>query len=220
MRFRFSDNARPDSWSTELRKRRVAQFVELIPPGKRSLRILDLGGSEEAWVNIWNERLDRACITLLNLEEKHLSGRFPMTSKIGDARHLSCFASGYFDLCFSNSLLEHLGTFADQKRAADEIRRVAKGYFVQTPYRYFPLEPHFQMPFWAQLPIALRTTLHQRFELGWMPAQPNYQIARRDVEQIRLLNFAEMHALFPDAGIQKEKIGPFVKSLIAVRQCH
>src|SRR5581483_11382511 len=171
----ISDNSRADSWSSKLRRRRVVQFLKLIPQGKEGTRILDLGGSEEAWMNIWDARLERASITLFNSEAKRVSGRFPMTALAGDARDLSRFGTQEFDLCFSNSLIEHLGTFADQERAAHEIRRIAKCYFIQTPYRYFVLEPHFQVPYWAQLPIGLRTALHRRFDLGWMRAQPDYQ---------------------------------------------
>jgi Methyltransferase domain len=217
MKLPFSDNSRPDSWSSKLRRKRVAQFLALIPESKNIVRILDVGGSEEAWENIWDARLNRASITLLNLEDKRVSGRFPMTALVGDVRDLSRFREREFDLCFSNSLIEHLGTWAEQRRAAAEMRRVAKGYFVQTPYRYFPLEPHFQAPFWAQLPVAIRTALHQRFDLGWMQAQTDYAIARREVEQIRLLTLREMRSLFPDAGLHKERVGPLVKSLIAVR---
>jgi hypothetical protein len=218
MRLPFSDNQDANSWSSKLRRRRVAQFLELVPENKPKLRILDVGGSEEAWVNLWDARLESASITLLNLEEKRVSGRFPMSAIVGDVRDLSSFVPGEFDLCFSNSLIEHLGTFADQQRAALEIRRVAKGYFVQTPHRYFPLEPHYQVPGWAQLPVGLRIALHRRFDLGWMQAQPDYEIARREVEQIRLLNTHEMQLLFPDAEVRKEKIGPFIKSLLAVRR--
>ena len=218
MRLPFSDNERPNSWSSKLRRKRVAQFLELIPEGTRSLRILDVGGSEEAWQNIWDARLDRSLITLLNLETKHVSGRFPMTAVIGDVTDLRRFEDREFDLCFSNSVIEHLGTWTGQQRAAAEMRRVAKGYFVQTPYRYFPLEPHYQVPFWAQLPVGLRTALHRRFDLGWMQMQAEQAIARKEVEQIRLLTVAEMQSLFPDADVRSERIGPFIKSLIAVRR--
>jgi hypothetical protein len=217
MKLPFSDNSRRDSWSSKLRRKRVAQFLELIPENGK-VRILDVGGSEEAWENIWDARLDNASIALLNLEAKRVSGRFPMTALVGDVRDLSQFGEREFDLCFSNSLMEHLGTWADQQRAADEMRRVAKGYFVQTPYRYFPLEPHFQIPFWAQLPVALRVALHQRFDLGWMRAQRDGATAQREVEQIRLLTLPEMRSLFPDAELRKERIGPLVKSLLAVRR--
>ncbi|HZS56627.1 MAG TPA: methyltransferase domain-containing protein [Bryobacteraceae bacterium] len=218
MKLPLSDNSRPDSWSSKLRRRRIAQFLEIVPEAKENVRILDLGGSEEAWMNIWDHRLERTSITILNSEEKRVSGRFPMTAIVGDARDLSQFDTREFDLCFSNSLIEHLGTFADQTNAANEIRRVAKGYFIQTPYRYFVLEPHFHLPYWAQLPLELRVALHRRFNLGWMRAQPDSQRARIEVEQIRLLTVREMRDLFPDGEIRKEKIGPLVKSLVAVKQ--
>lgn len=218
MKLPFSDNQRPDSWSSKLRRRRVAQFLELIPEGASGIRILDVGGSEEAWQNIWDPRLDSSSITLLNLEPKRVSGRFPMTAVVGDVRNLTRFNDREFDLCFSNSLIEHLGTWADQLRAAGEMRRIARGYFVQTPYRYFPVEPHYQVPFWAHLPIRMRTVLHQQFDLGWMQAQRDQAIARTEVEQIRLLTMTEMQKLFPDAELRREKIGPLVKSLLAMRR--
>ncbi|MBV8896672.1 MAG: class I SAM-dependent methyltransferase [Acidobacteriaceae bacterium] len=218
MKLPFSDNQRPNSWSSKLRRKRLARFLELIPENAGGLRILDVGGSEEAWQNIWNRRLDSSFITLLNLEPKHVSGRLPMNAVVGDVTDLRRFEDREFDLCFSNSLIEHLGTWAHQQLAAAEMRRVANGYFVQTPYRYFPLEPHYQVPFWAQLPVGLRTALHRRFDLGWMQMQAEQATARKEVEQIRLLTVAEMQSLFPDADVRSERMGPFVKSLIAVRR--
>jgi len=140
-----------------------------------------------------------------------------MTPVMGDVRDLSQFADRQFDLCFSNSLIEHLGSFSEQQQCAAEIRRVAKGYFVQTPYRYFPLEPHFQVPFWVQLPLRLRVAMHRRFDLGWMQKQPDPQMALAEVEQMQLLTVREMRQLFPDGDVKKEKVGGFVKSLIAVK---
>ena len=114
-------------------------------------------------------------------------------------------------------MIEHVGTLADQCAVAKEVRRIARGYFVQTPYRYFPLEPHFHVPLWAQMPLWLRTALHQRVDLGWMRAQPDYLNARADVEQVRLLSIREMHLLFPDAELRLERIAGLVKSIMAVR---
>ena len=101
---------------------------------------------------------------------------------------------------------------------AREIRRVVKAYFVQTSYRYFVLEPHFHFPVWPMLPVWLRTVLHQRFTLGYMVAEKDRLKARMDVEQIRLLSIREFRCLFPDGKIRREKVGPLVKSLIAVRE--
>jgi len=50
-------------------------------------------------------------------------------------------------------------------------------------------------------------------------SQPgNRQAAERNVDEIRLLTLQEMHTLFPDATIQQEKFGPFLKSITAIGQ--
>ena len=52
------------------------------------------------------------------------------------------YADGEFDICFSNSTIEHLHTYGNQQRFAAEVRRVGQSYYVQTPARSFPFEPH------------------------------------------------------------------------------
>lgn len=145
------------------------------------------------------------------------SGRFPIEAVVGDARDLSRFRNEKFDICFYNSVIEHVGNLGDQMQMAREIHSFAPHYFVQTPYRNFPLEPHFHVPGWAMLPVSLRTELHRSFYLGWVKAEPDYLRAKLDIEQIRLLNVREFTALFADEKIVREWIGPFLKSLIAVR---
>ena len=214
----FGDNSNPNSLASKMRGARTAQFLSLLPKNSTNIRILDVGGVEKFWANVWDERFQRISITLLNIQPEKPSGRLPVISLAGDARDLSAFADNEFDFCFSNSVIEHVGTLSDQRLAAREIARVARGYFVQTPYRYFPLEPHFHFPFWQMLPVWLRTELHRRFNLGYMNVEKDYLTARMDVEQIRLISVRELRELFPDGSIRFERIGPFIKSLIAVRE--
>ena len=54
-------------------------------------------------------------------------------------------------------------------------------------------------------------------DLGWVKAERDYLKARTDVEGCRLLSRREMSLLFPDGPIQCEWFGPFLKSLMAVR---
>jgi len=198
----------------------MAQFLELTKPHDGvAVRILDVGGTIQFWENCWPvDAWGEISVTLLNLSNQQVVSELPVNWAEGDARNLCQFGNGQFDWCFSNSVIEHVGTLADQLRMASEVRRVARGYFVQTPYRYFPIEPHHHFPGWAQLPIWLRTALHQRMDLGWIKAEPNYLSARIDVEGIRLLSLREFRLLFPDAEIRYERIGPFLKSITAVRK--
>ena len=65
---------------------------------------------------------------------------------IGDACNLDMLSSKSFDIIYSNSVIEHVGR-ERQKEFANEIMRVGKKYWVQTPYKHFPVEPHFVFPF-------------------------------------------------------------------------
>jgi hypothetical protein len=52
---------------------------------------------------------------------------------------------------------------------------------------------------------------------GWI-TRPSKETAFEYVNEIRLLNEAEMRALFPDCEIVKERILGLTKSYVAVRQ--
>lgn len=122
-----------------------------------------------------------------------------------------------FDFCFSNSVIEHVGTRDDQLRMAREVRRVGRGYFVQTPNRYFPLEPHFLVPGWQFAPVSVRTFLLQQKDLGWVRRVKDRSLARAVVESIRLLTLEEIQVAFPDGKIYHERICFLTKSFVAWR---
>lgn len=119
------------------------------------------------------------------------------------------FEDGEFDVAFSNSVIEHVPK-ALQRAFASEVRRVATRYYVQTPNRYFPIEPHYQLPLFQFLPERVRRALNRRFTLGWQ--------AKGEWEEINLLSTGEMRRLFPDAEIHKERVLGLTKSLIATRR--
>jgi hypothetical protein len=217
VRLSIADTDKADSLASRMRRARVAHFFEVVHStfGRQPVEVLDVGGMEHYWEMSWNERCEGMRITLLNLEPEPLRSSLPIRSLAGDARHMPQFADRQFDICFSNSVIEHVGSLADQKSMADEVRRVAKTYYVQTPYRYFPIEPHFHVPGWAQLPLWLRTWMHQRMDLGWVKKRPDYLDARIAVEQCRLLSIREFRLLFPDGRIHLERLGPLVKSMTA-----
>jgi SAM-dependent methyltransferase len=105
-----------------------------------------------------------------------------------DATERLPFEDGAFDLAYSSSVVEHV---PPERRAAfaAEVRRVARGWYVQTPARSFP--------------IAVRRTY---WRLG----------AAGSWEDIALLGRRELQGLFP-GEIHAERIAGVVKSWIAVR---
>ena len=118
-----------------------------------------------------------------------------------DATDRLPFEDDAFDLAYSNSVIEHV---APEKRAAfaAELRRVARGWYVQTPAFSFPVEPHALLPFAHWLPVALRRPYWRLGVAG-------------DWEDIHLLRRREMADLFGDP--QPERLGPLTKSWVSVR---
>ena len=111
------------------------------------------------------------------------------------------FDDDEFDLAYSSSLIEHLAPEHRQTFAA-EVKRVARGWYVQTPAYSFPIEPHALLPFAHWLPVPLR---RQYWRLG----------ASGFWEEIHMLRRREMEALFgPPVA---ERLGPLVKSWVSVK---
>jgi SAM-dependent methyltransferase len=207
------DNRDQRSLAVQFRRRRFAFFQSLLSHLERPVRILDVGGIETYWKMMELNAGDQVFITLLNLTQTAVS--FPnVTSIAGDARAIMA-EDASFDVVFSNSVIEHVGTYQDQLQMAKEVRRVGKRYFVQTPNKYFPLEPHFLFPLFQFLPINIRVLLLQSFELGWFSKTPDKVKAREIVEAIRLLDKREFLSLFPNAEVYEEKIFGMTKSFVA-----
>ena len=94
---------------------------------------------------------------------------------------------------------------APSRRAAfaAELRRVARGWYVQTPAVSFPIEPHSLLPGAHWLPRRLRGPY------WWLGAGS-------DIDEINLLPRRELETLFGPA--RRERFGPLTKSWIALRR--
>jgi hypothetical protein len=99
---------------------------------------------------------------------------------------------------------------------AGEITRVSPRYFVQTPNFWFPVEPHFMVPFFHWLPLRARASLIRSFSLGHWDRNLPAAAAAEAVRGIRLLSRRELRELFQTASIQTEQFAGLPKSLIAV----
>lgn len=144
---------------------------------------------------------------------------------IGESGKLP-FADGYFDIVYCSSVIEHVTVpkeevwsiasgkvFAGkslkrQKAFADEIKRVGKQYFVQTPYRHFPIESHSWLPFVAWLPRQLLIRLLSLTNSFWVKqTSPDWH----------LLDKKELSTFFAGAEIISETFLGLTKSIMAVK---
>jgi hypothetical protein len=209
---RFADNQSTTSAAHRLRQRRFGFFLSLLKALPRPLSILDIGGDRAFWLRMGFAPTADVAITLLNTAPLPASAGFKIMT--GDARYLNDIADQEYDVVFSNSTIEHVGSRHDQYKVAAEVRRVGIRYFIQTPNRNFPIEPHFLVPGFQFLPVAIRAALLSRVRLGWRPRAKNHAAARKTVEEIRLLTQRDLLDLFPGSSLYQERIGPFVKSFV------
>ena len=194
------------------RARRMRDFIQQYQVTPET-RILDVGGT----LFNWNLVSVQPRLTILNLSPPPSSLPDHIEWIVDDGRTLP-FAEESFDICYSNSVIEHLYTWDSQQQFAQEIRRVANTYYVQTPNRRFPIEPHYLTPFIHWFPKRIQRRLLRRCTLwGWLTS-PSPEKCRDLVEEIRLLTRRDMQVLFPEAQIWKESFLGMTKSLIAVRR--
>lgn len=206
----------PRSLGARARARRWQLIRELFPD-IGEMRVLDLGGTVDAWQRA---PLRPAHVTVLNLFEPGEPDEDWVTAVVGDACEpdvaLAPITGGAeFDLVLSNSLLEHVGGHANRQKVAEAVRRLAPRHWVQTPYRYFPLEPHWLFPGMQWLPVAARARIAATWPLSHNGRQ-SLEAARRSVLWTELVGVAEMREYFPDSEIVHERVGGLTKSLIAV----
>jgi hypothetical protein len=210
---------------------RAALFLEVMTP-QGGQTLLDLGGSR-------GDFAERICglvplrVTVADLDPSNrtsveqkgfryvtLSGEMPLP-----------FETGEFDYVLSNSVIEHVtldkgrsrvgvrvdgsewreGSEKSQHAFAAEVRRVGRGYFVQTPHKHFPVDPHIYLPFVQYLSHNATCRLVSLTDRWWL----NDCSGRVDWH---LLTPADMRRLFPDGEIRIEKCLGVPKSIVATRR--
>jgi SAM-dependent methyltransferase len=211
---KFVDSRTPGSFAARLRQQRFRVFEELIEELPRPLRILDVGGLEGFWERTGLLDDPGVHVVLLNLTAPRPK-RPNVVAVVGDARQPFCFKDQQFDIVFSNSVIEHLADWPHQQNMAREILRVGRRYFVQTPNRNFPIEPHFALPFFQFLPLTWRVWLIRHFNISWYKRMPDPSKAFAFMRVFRLLTRGEMRQLFPNATLFEEKILGLTKSFVA-----
>jgi hypothetical protein len=210
----------PSSISGKARARRWELLGEVFPD-LPSYRVLDLGGTADSWLRA---PVQPKSVTVLNLhageltvgrDDQELPGWLSLAT--GDACDPPAeIRSADFDLAFSNSLIEHVGGAARRAMLARVVREAAPRHWVQTPYRYFPVEPHYVFPGYQFLPIAARARLARSWP-GVHTRATSWAAGVGVALEVELLSATEMRFLFPDGDLLFERLAGLPKSLIAVR---
>ncbi len=173
-------------------------------------RVLDIGG------NLFNWKLlpIPPQLTILNLPMNIERGK-QANWLVADGKYLP-FKDKAFDIVYSNSTIEHLGDFGNQSMFAAECRRVGLRYYVQTPNKWFLVEPHLITPFIHWMPRRMQKLLLRNFTIWGLVTRPTRQACNEFMQEIRLLDDGDLTSLFPDSEIWHERFLGLVKSLIAV----
>ncbi len=210
--------------SSRLRAKRISpllRLIEAVSQEQDCVNIIDIGGTEKYWTIVPNEFLEahNVNITIVNIPKSHMPedhDKFRFVE--ADGCDLSQYADNYFHIAHSNSVVEHVGDWTRMVQFSKELKRVAQGYFVQTPNYWFPIEPHCMTAFFHWLPKPIRIWLVMKISLGHYRKAVSVDDAVRLVEHSRLLNRAMFFELFNDSEVLTERFALMPKSFIAIRE--
>lgn len=188
------------------RNQKIELFLSLTRADGGGGSLLDIGGGsgiDGEFLNLY-KHFDEVAVVNLTPQPITAPTCVLLTTLVADGRNLP-FGARSFDWVFSNAVIEHVGAWPQQQRFASEIRRVAsRGYFVTTPNKFFPIEPHTMLPLYQFLPVPIQKKV--------APFSPGYL---REYEEINLISRTQMKALFPEARVLPIGFPVLGNSLIA-----
>ncbi len=222
-----------NSFRERSRSKRIHLFKMHFHLGPET-KILDLGGWDGSHVNalIEGAHLQRSNVFVADIDENAIQlahARHGFTPVLIPEDGVLPFPDGFFDVVFCSSVLEHVTvpksqiwdirsgkifrsiSMVHQAKFASEIRRLGKAYYVQLPYRWFPVETHSWLPFLAQLPRGLQILTIKLANRFWI---------KQTIPDFYLPSVTEMRHYFPGAKMVWEKQLGLKKSLIAITGNH
>jgi len=214
---------------TASRLRRVALFRRYFELTAHT-RILDLGGSSGEHVHALLSETPvqpaNVCVADVDHAAVRQAARFGYVPVALEQDRDLPFDDHSFDVVLCSSVLEHVtvprreiwwqlsgARFARRARPrqaafARELARVGRGYFVQVPYRWFPVETHSWLPLLSYTPRAMQCVAIALGNCVWIKkTEPDFYLPTA----------REMRGYFPDALLTCERMCGLTKSLIAVK---
>ena len=202
----------------------IERLLDDILSRKGVATILDVGGRRDYWKLLDPAYRSRIHLTILNIEEdvsredQSDDLGIAIQTVVGDGTNMPEYADGAFDLAHSNSVIEHVGLYSNMAAFARETRRVGRAYYHQTPNFWFPLEPHYGLPFVHWLPEPTRMFLHSTVNLGFAKRASSWEGAMARVDHTRIVSRRLLTNLFHDGIHETERFALMPKSLIVYRR--
>jgi ubiquinone/menaquinone biosynthesis C-methylase UbiE len=217
-----------EPYSSKFEKRRI-KLIKSSFTFNSNDKILDFGGYDgRRMVHLFPDKTDG--IFIADISEKGLDIAktvYGFETILLDESGTIPFKDNFFDFLFCNSVIEHVTvdknevynftsnkefkniSFIRQKKLAEEIKRVSKKYFIQTPNKHFIIESHLWVPsFYLYLPRLIQIKIIRFLNKHWI---------KQSSPDFSLLTEKEMKELFSEAQIFKEKSIFLTKSLIAIK---
>jgi len=203
----------PDSLADKFRAKRWNDLLNAFPDLEQ-MSVVDLGGTIDSWLRA---PVRPKHVTVLSFEPEGADGLSWIDAHYADACDLPAGLRDLrADLVYSNAVLEHVGGAVPRQRFADTVHQLAERHWVQTPYRYFPVEPHWLFPGFQFLPVSTRVAISRRWKLVHCPSG-DYDEMLEAVLSVELVGLAEFKHLFPTSEIRHERVAGLVKSIVAVK---
>lgn len=207
-----ADPNSPNSLSAWARGRRWEEFQRRFPEIDE-MSVLDLGGTSSYWASA---PVRPGSLTLLNLFPQEPPWPEDARAIVGSACERSPQLAGEtFDLVVCNSVIGSVGGHEMRRRLAEVVLESGRHHWVQTPDRYFPIDPFFLFPYFALLPYRGRLAVSRHWPFGQRQAETP-DAAHEHVLTIEYLTAGELGHYFPGSEIWRERFAGFTKSLVAV----
>lgn len=206
----------PNSFGQRARNRRSETFGRLFPD-LAEMSVLDLGGTAVFWKRAPARPKSVHMINTVTDPDLEPGDESWLRLDVGDACDIPTgVLDPRYDLVYSNSLIEHVGGHSRRMAFAEQVRTVGDEYWVQTPYRYFPVEPHWVAPGMQFLPLWARAKYGSVWPLADVP-EKTFGVAVEAQLWTELLDISAMRWYFPDAEMYYERLAGLVKSVTAVK---
>lgn len=208
----LADSRNPNSLASKARRRRWAVLSETFPDFEQ-MRVVDLGGVVGEWQSA---PIRPADLTILNLFEQPANGTIHVL--VGDACVVPAeLEHEHFDLVFSNSVIDQVGGHYRRLRFAEVVAGLSDRHWIQTAYRYFPVDPVTLFPAQQLLPLRARAAVTRHWPLGYRHADSDRDSVMMNLG-IEGLSKTALRAYFPESEIVSERSLGMTKSLIAVKR--